>query len=280
MEYIVIIAIILYIIYWIVSSILKFIYDTSVAAGNFFQSNVVEGGIKPFLKSATFSGSSNLKANINLEDFINYEYKEELTIKMAVMMALTNNKIDNEESKIIKAFMKNKMDSSKFGAKNFYKMQMDEALKDGAAILSNKQFPVQKITSKIKKNFNNDEKYEIIDLCMKILSADDKAESDEIKMIDVIANGIGIKKTDSTFAALKDKYLLKLSDDGDNSLENLEIKLGIDPKLPYREKRKYVVSQYKKWNSRLNILKDPIERKNAQKILDLLGEWRSKNKKK
>jgi len=280
MEYIVIIAIILYIIYWIVSSILKFIYDTSVAAGNFFQSNVVEGGIKPFLKSATFSGSSNLKANINLEDFINYEYKEELTIKMAVMMALTNNKIDNEESKIIKAFMKNKMDSSKFGAKNFYKMQMDEALKDGAAILSNKQFPVQKITSKIKKNFDNDEKYEVIDLCMKILSADDKAESDEIKMIDVIANGIGIKKTDSTFAALKDKYLLKLSDDGDNSLENLEIKLGIDPKLPYREKRKYVVSQYKKWNSRLNILKDPIERKNAQKFLDLLGEWRSKNKKK
>ena len=280
MEYIVIIAIILYIIYWIVSSILKFIYDTSVAAGNFFQSNVVEGGIKPFLKSATFSGSSNLKANINLEDFINYEYKEELTIKMAVMMALTNNKIDNEESKIIKAFMKNKMDSSKFGAKNFYKMQMDEALKDGAAILSNKQFPVQKITSKIKKNFDNDEKYEVIDLCMKILSADDKAKSDEIKMIDVIANGIGIKKTDSTFAALKDKYLLKLSDDGDNSLENLEIKLGIDPKLPYREKRKYVVSQYKKWNSRLNILKDPIERKNAQKFLDLLGEWRSKNKKK
>ena len=280
MEYIVIIAIILYIIYWIVSSILKFIYDTSVAAGNFFQSNVVEGGIKPFLKSATFSGSSNLKANINLEDFINYEYKEELTIKMAVMMALTNNKIDNEESKIIKAFMKNKMDSSKFGAKNFYKMQMDEALKDGAAILSNKQFPVQKITSKIKKNFDNDEKYEVIDLCMKILSADDKAKSDEIKMIDVIANGIGIKKTDSTFAALKDKYLLKLSDDGDNSLENLEIKLGIDPKLTYREKRKYVVSQYKKWNSRLNILKDPIERKNAQKILDLLGEWRSKNKKK
>ena len=37
-------------------------------------------------------------------------------------MALTNNKIDNEESKIIKAFMKNKMDSSKFGAKNFYKI--------------------------------------------------------------------------------------------------------------------------------------------------------------
>ena len=278
MEYLVLIAIILGIIYWIVSSILKFIYDTTVAAGNFFQSNVVEGGIKPFIKSASFSGKSNLKSNINSEDFINYEYKEELTIKIAVMMALTNNKIDNEESKIIKSFMQNKADSSKFGAKNFYKMQMDEALSDGAAILSSGQFPVDKITSKIKKDFNKDEKYEIIDLCMKILSADGKAESEEIKMIDIIANGIGIKKTDSTFTALKDKYLIKLSDDGDNSLENLEIKLGIDPKLPYKEKRKYVVSQYKKWNSRLNVLKDPIERQNAQKILDLLGEWRSKNK--
>lgn len=278
MEYLILIGIILGIIYWIVSSILKFIYNTTVAAGNFFQSNVVEGGIQPFLNSATFSGKSSLKSNISSEDFINYEYKEELTIKMAVMMALTNNKIDNEESKIIKSFMKNKADSSKFGAKNFYKMQMDEALSDGAAILSSGQFPVDKIASKIKKDFNNDEKYEIIDLCMKILSADGKAESEEIKMIDIIANGIGIKKADSTFTALKDKYLIKLSDDGDNSLENLEIKLGIDPKLPFEEKRKYVVSQYKKWNSRLNVLKDPIERQNAQKILDLLGEWRSKNK--
>ena len=168
---------------------------------------------------------------------------------------------------------------SKFGAKNFYKMQMDEALSDAVSILTNSQFPVKKITNKIKKDFTADEKYDIIELCLKILSADNKVEPAEIKMIDLIASGIGIAKTDSTYSALKDKYFLKLSDDGDDSLENLEIKLGIDPKLPYKEKKKYVVSQYKKWNSRLNVLKDPKERENAQKILDLLGKWRSKNKK-
>ena len=279
MEYLIIIGIILYAIYWIVSTILKFIYDSMVAAGNSFQSNVVEGGIKPFLSSASFSKDNRIKSNVNVNEFLKYDYKEELVIKIAVMMALTNNKVDNEESKIINAYMNEKASSSKFGAKNFYKMQMDEALSDAVAVLTSGKFPIKKITTKIKKDFTTDEKYDIIELCLKILSADDKAESAEIKMIDLIANGVGITKTDSTYTALKDKYLLRLSDDGDDSLENLEIKLGIDPNLPYEEKRKYVVSQYKKWNSRLNVLEDPKERENAQKILDLLGEWRSKNKK-
>ena len=278
MEYLVIVGIILYLIYWIVSTILKFIYDSTVAAGNLFQSNVVDGGIKPFLASASFSKNNKVKSNVNVKEFLKYEYKEELVIKIAVMMALTNDKIDEKESKIINGYLNEKASLSKFGAKNFYKMQMDEALSDAVAILTNSQFPVKKITAKIKKDFTTDEKYDIIELCLKILSVDDKVEPDEIKMIDLIASGIGVTKTDSTYSALKDKYFLKLSDDGDDSLENLEIKLGIDPKLPYKEKKKYVVSQYKKWNSRLNVLKDPKERENAQKILDLLGKWRSKNK--
>tara|TARA_B100001245_G_scaffold233345_1_gene216985 strand:- start:693 stop:1532 length:840 start_codon:yes stop_codon:yes gene_type:complete len=278
MEYLFVIAVILYLIYWIVSTILKSIYNTTVAAGNFFQSNVVDSGIKPFLSSASFSKNNRIKSNINESEFIKYDYKEELVIKIAVMMALTNNKIDNEESKIIKGYMTEKANSSKFGAKNFYKMKMDEALSDSVSILTNSKFSVKKITAKVKKDFTLDEKYDILELCLKILSSDQKAEFSEVKMIDLIAKGTGVAKTDSTYTALKDKYFLKLSDDGDDSLENLEIKLGIDPKLPYKEKKKYVVSQYRKWNSRLNVLKDKKERENAQKILDLLGEWRSENK--
>ena len=40
------------------------------------------------------------------------------------LLRLTNNKIDNEESKIIKGYMTEKANSSKFGAKNFYKMNL------------------------------------------------------------------------------------------------------------------------------------------------------------
>ena len=94
MEYLFVIAVILYLIYWIVSTILKSIYNTTVAAGNFFQSNVVDSGIKPFLSSASFSKNNRIKSNINESEFIKYDYKEELVIKIAVMMALTNNKID------------------------------------------------------------------------------------------------------------------------------------------------------------------------------------------
>ena len=168
MEYLFIIGIILYIIYWIVSTILKFIYDTTVAAGNLFQSNVVDSGVKPFLASASFSKNNEIKSNINVTEFLKYEYKEELIIKIAVMMALTNDKIDEKESMIINGYLNEQARISKFGAKNFYKMQMDEALSDAVSILTNSQFPVKKITNKIKKDFTADEKYDIIELCLKI----------------------------------------------------------------------------------------------------------------
>ena len=64
----------------------------------------------------------------------------------------------------------------------------------------------------------------------------------------------------------------------DKSIEGLELELGIDSNLSVKEKKKVVVQLYKKWNSRLNILKDKDDRKKAQKYLDSLGRWRSLHK--
>ena len=64
----------------------------------------------------------------------------------------------------------------------------------------------------------------------------------------------------------------------DNSIEGLELELGIDSNLSVKEKKKVVVQLYKKWNSRLNILKDKDDGKKAQKYLDSLGRWRSLHK--
>ena len=113
---------------------------------------------------------------------------------------------------------------------------------------------------------------------MKILSSDDKINKDEISTLNAIASAFGVKLDHKRFTSLKDKEFLK-GNFSDNSIDGLELELGIDSNLSLKEKKKAVVQLYKKWNSRLNIMKDKEDRKKAQKYLDSLGKWRSLHKK-
>ena len=39
-----------------------------------------------------------------------------------------------------------------------------------------------------------------------------------------------------------------------------------------KEKRKYILGQYKKWNARMSVITDKDEKAKVQKMLDLLSE--------
>jgi hypothetical protein len=56
----------------------------------------------------------------------------------------------------------------------------------------------------------------------------------------------------------------------------MEEKLGINPNWDKEKIKKHIVSEYAKWNGRLNTLQEGTERENAQAMLDLLAEARNK----
>ena len=275
----VVIGVVLYLCYLILKAIFNFIAEVTKAtteAASTFHSNLMESSIKPFISGLTFHQQSDFDSSVDSTTFLDYEYKEELVVKVLTMMAISNNKMDVYESNVIKDYIKVQMKSREVFT-NYYKMKIDQAIIDASSLISSEEYPVSNISEKFQFNFNLDERIDILEWCMKILSADNKVQKDEISMLHSIASALGVKLDHKRFTALKDKHFLK-SNFSDDSVEGLELELGIDSNLSIKEKKKNVVLLYKKWNSRLNILKDKEDRKKAQKYLDSLGRWRSLHK--
>ena len=74
---------------------------------------------------------------------------------------------------------------------------------------------------------------------------------------------------------MKDQRLIKL-DPSSSSNSGLEEILDINPEWGNEQINKHILTQYGKWNGRLNSLSEGIERENAQKMLDLIAEARRK----
>ena len=97
-----------------IKSNFNFIIDsttTTTQAVTTLHSNVMEGSVKPFISSITFNKQSDIVSNIDFSTFLDYEYKEELVVKVLTMIALFKWKNKNaSESNVIKDYIKIQMD--------------------------------------------------------------------------------------------------------------------------------------------------------------------------
>ena len=105
------------------------------------------------------------------------------------------------------------------------------------------------------------------------MAADGKAEKQELKQIRNIAEMVGVSYEE--ISKMKDKRLVKLNPNVASNA-SAEETLGIDPSWDKEKINAHIISQYSKWNGRLNSLLEGTERENAQKMLDLIAELRKK----
>ena len=52
--------------------------------------------------------------------------------------------------------------------------------------------------------------------------------------------------------------------------------LGIDPSWDNAQKRKFLRKAFRKWNSRMEVLEEQVEKDNCQQMIDLISELRKK----
>ena len=117
------------------------------------------------------------------------------------------------------------------------------------------------------------DKFDLIELCLDVMAADGEADKEELKQIEQISKLVGIDYDE--ISKMKDQRLIKL-DPSSSSNSGLEEILDINPEWGNEQINKHILTQYGKWNGRLNSLSEGIERENAQKMLDLIAEARRK----
>lgn len=116
------------------------------------------------------------------------------------------------------------------------------------------------------------ERYEVIELLMKITSIDGVADSSEMKIIDQIIKILEVDE--NKMRDMRDQHIpANIISSG--AKEDVDTILGIKDSMSKAEIKKHLTAQYRKWNSLANH-PDKEKREQAEYMLKLIGERRSK----
>ena len=198
---------------------------------------------------------------------------QKASVELAVSIAFADGSLDDSEGNTIKKWIKDIVDSALPAQKDKTKESLNASLEKSFKQVQAKELNTQIICKRIENIGSKVDKYDLLELCLDVMAADGEADKEELKQITEISKMIGVNYDE--LMKMKDQRLIKL-DPSSNSSVGIEEKIGIDPEWDEEKIKKHIISEYSKWNGRLNTLPEGIQRDNAQSMLDLLAEARKK----
>ena len=227
---------------------------------------------------------SDLKVTLSFDEpgymneIENADAAKPLMVEIAMQMAMSDGSLDKSEGDIIKKWIKNQIKSVSESKKDELKNRLNNSLESSYEKLSNGEDisnSIKKFNSLASKNL----KYQLIEFCLDVLSADGVADEAELKNLENLTLEIDLNFEE--VKRMKDKTLVKIQtkpSSGGQSASD-ESLIGMDTDLTKDEALQFIKKEYRKWNGRLNTLSPGNERDNAQRMLDALARLREKYEK-
>jgi ABC-type proline/glycine betaine transport system substrate-binding protein len=126
------------------------------------------------------------------------------------------------------------------------------------------------LTEKLNEIAEKSTKYETVELCFDVMAADGVLHAEEMRVIRKVAEALDLDLDE--IEKMQDQKIISIkSHEGP-----LEETLGIEPDWGTERIKKHLRDEFQKWNNRLNTLPEGEERDNAQRMLDLISEARTK----
>jgi tellurite resistance protein len=185
-------------------------------------------------------------------------------IEIAVAVAMSDGNLADIEGITINKWMKKKLDQDVNNEK--VKKLFNDTLKETHLLAESGQLNLREICSKLNSKGTKELQLEAINLAYEVMGADGHIHEQETEMIQSLASFLNISSTE--LEEIRDQFMIKTSIIKDFNILNL---LGLPISASKKSKCNELKKEYKKWNGRLNSLSSPTEKKNAQKVLDLLG---------
>ncbi|MBH37296.1 MAG: hypothetical protein CMD89_05250 [Gammaproteobacteria bacterium] len=210
-----------------------------------------------------------------MDEIKNADKTKPLMVEIAMGMAMSDGSLDKKEGEVLKNWIKQEVNLADSGRKTAVKNMLNDALESSYKKLKKGQ----KISSSLEK-FNEiaskSLKYQVIELCLEVLSADGVAEGAELEMLRDLSDEIGLSFDE--VSKMKDKALVKIDSNAASQGQNAsdEAIVGLSASFSKEESLKFINKEFKKWNGRLNSLDSGNERDNAQLMLDALARLRKK----
>ena len=210
-----------------------------------------------------------------MDEIKNIDAAKPLMVEIAMQMAMSDGSLDKSEGDIIRKWIKKEIDTSLDSKKQDLKKKLNTALESSYKKLSNGE-NIDLIIDNFSEIASKNIKYQLIEFCLDVLSADGVADEAELQNLQELTAKIGLSFDE--VQKMKDKALIKIDTKNikggesasDESLLSMKLDLSKDEALIFIKK------EYRKWNGRLNTLNAGNERDNTQRILDALARLRKK----
>lgn len=203
----------------------------------------------------------------NIEKNIKFE---ETVIKTAMYIAHADCNITSSELDIIKEWIKKRSNNRSQSDKE----RLNEFFVNVHAQAISKNINLREVLKNIDDFASEGQKYEILELCIKICSNDKFFDDREIKEIDYLAKILNLNEKKYKEILQKGISGVKMS----SRASNHEILLGITPGMSNDEINTILRKEYAKWNARFSNQDEKI-RKQAEEMLKIISELRLKYKK-
>jgi len=205
-----------------------------------------------------------------MDEIVNKDKVEDLTIKLGMCMAAADGHLDQKELNVIKNWAKSvtsllEEDKSKERNQHFSKF-----IKSSYTSAKDKKISLSNLVKEFNDVASKSQKYTAMQLLLDISSADETLSIEEDQFINKIAKTTGINL--STFKEMKNKVIANV-EKIEMSEKTSEETFGITEDMSDTEKCKLLRKEYTKWNAQTNH-KDAKKKKRAKEIVKVIANLR------
>ncbi|UCE98946.1 MAG: TerB family tellurite resistance protein [Planctomycetota bacterium] len=197
----------------------------------------------------------------------NIQHAKMLAVTLAFAVSASDNKLYGCEVEFIKNWARANFDDCKTSGRAGRKLE--KALKKTVDFFRNGyKIDIHKICKELVDAVPPAQRYDILNLCMRVAHANGVAAEQEIALLKNIADWLEVD-TDR-FRAMMEKILPV----GMHEVEDIEVVLGINPDMDEEQTRRHLNKEYRKWSARVTNL-DPEIRTQADYMLKFIAEARN-----
>jgi len=191
-----------------------------------------------------------------------------ISLKMAMAVAMADGHLDDSEGTILREWAAKAIASytgeRRTILKNLYNKSMQEAYEEAR----NGNLNLDALARRLNEIDDLPTKYQAIELCFDVMSADERADPNEMKVIYSVVDLLGLDS--QKIEKIRDRKVLNLNIDifGQASIEEI---IGIKPDWDDIRIQRHLRKEFKKWSDRLQVLEGK-EREYAQQKLEAIAE--------
>jgi tellurite resistance protein len=198
-----------------------------------------------------------------------------LSLRLGVATAFADNNFGDKEGKVIKAWLKKRIDRLDDDEQENAKQELNAALMQAFEDARRGTLQIDSEAETLAKSPIKQASYDALELCTIVMAADGIIQPEEVRIVDRIGRLLGIDN--DGIRSLRDKHAQQARPQAEegNVLSD-EMLLGLDANLTPDQMKKKLRELFARYNAMMQIEKDATKRARSQTMLDAIARLSSK----